>query len=199
MLLKRIITALVLASLIALQFSNTDGVFFIGIGLSLCSRMEGVTLQHYSVSACIILCIDLPMLEFIFGLKFLRWSRKPSIARVRIIQAFWMAGYYRRCILDIGHDINQNTPTRVLNLKLKIDIKFWSAGSFYYRMDVFIPIKSLYGTEMTIFFNLIWAADISAYFAGKKWALPIGAEISPGKTVAGMYGALVSAWFVQLF
>jgi phosphatidate cytidylyltransferase len=43
------------------------------------------------------------------------------------------------------------------------------------------------------FLILIWAADISAYFAGKKWGTTqLAPEISPGKTVAGMYGALIA-------
>jgi phosphatidate cytidylyltransferase len=41
---------------------------------------------------------------------------------------------------------------------------------------------------------LIWLADISAYFAGKKWGLTrLCPDLSPGKTVAGLYGALLVA------
>lgn len=56
-------------------------------------------------------------------------------------------------------------------------------------------LRSLYDPSMTLyFFILIWAADISAYFVGRKFGVTkLSPEISPGKTVAGMYGALVSA------
>jgi phosphatidate cytidylyltransferase len=41
---------------------------------------------------------------------------------------------------------------------------------------------------------LIWLADISAYFTGKNWGFTkLTPEISPGKTVEGLYGALVAS------
>lgn len=56
-------------------------------------------------------------------------------------------------------------------------------------------LRAYYGSGMVIYLLLlIWAADISAYFAGKKWGSDkLAPEISPGKTIQGMYGALVSA------
>lgn len=56
-------------------------------------------------------------------------------------------------------------------------------------------LRAYYGSGMVMYFLiLIWLADISAYFAGKKWGKDkLSPEISPGKTVQGMYGALASA------
>jgi len=56
-------------------------------------------------------------------------------------------------------------------------------------------LRAYYGPGMVIYFLLlIWAADISAFFAGKTWGKDkLAPEISPGKTVQGMYGALISA------
>jgi len=58
-----------------------------------------------------------------------------------------------------------------------------------------VKLREYYGVSMIIYLlGLIWAADISAYFVGKKWGKDqLAPEVSPGKTIQGMYGALISA------
>ena len=57
-------------------------------------------------------------------------------------------------------------------------------------------LRAYYGSGMVLYLLiLIWAADISAYFVGKKWGKDkLAPEISPGKTIQGLYGALASAF-----
>ncbi len=43
-------------------------------------------------------------------------------------------------------------------------------------------------------FLLVWIADSAAYFVGRRWGYAkLAPVLSPGKTLAGVYGALVSA------
>jgi phosphatidate cytidylyltransferase len=51
-----------------------------------------------------------------------------------------------------------------------------------------------YGSQFVLFFLvLLWLADSVAYFTGKRWGRhKLAPLLSPGKTLEGMYGALVA-------
>ncbi|MEI7795339.1 MAG: phosphatidate cytidylyltransferase [Methylococcaceae bacterium] len=90
----------------------------------------------------------------------------------------------------------RNSPEGVLQLELS-PFKQAFIGWFVLLMSwMFLSrLRAFFGSEMTLYFLLlIWVADIAAFFVGKKWGkTKLSPEISPGKTVEGMYGALGSA------
>ena len=90
----------------------------------------------------------------------------------------------------------RKVPEHMLSLQLKPFQKVF-LGIFLLNAAwmCFTRLKILHGAEMTLYFLiLIWSADIAAYFVGKKYGkTKLAPEISPGKTIAGMYGALASA------
>ncbi|MGR8997668.1 MAG: phosphatidate cytidylyltransferase [Gammaproteobacteria bacterium] len=202
MLIQRIITASILAALIALAvFKLPTGYFSLLIGLITLlaawewSKLAGTTSVFKRI--LFLLALILPMTGIYFWTQVLEliaqatdWPdvREYSGALEWLVippVLFWI----------VVMILIRNTPSGLLNLKLKTRYKAltgWfvllAAWMFLYRLRVF------YGTEMTMYFLiLIWAADISAYFAGKKWGTTkLAPEISPGKTVAGMYGALIT-------
>ncbi|MGI9228384.1 MAG: phosphatidate cytidylyltransferase [Gammaproteobacteria bacterium] len=57
-----------------------------------------------------------------------------------------------------------------------------------------ISLRVDYSRDLLLFLLcLIWTADSSAYFCGKRWGRTrLAAQISPGKTWEGVYGALLA-------
>ncbi len=83
-------------------------------------------------------------------------------------------------------------PGKMLKLRPKRRTKLIVGWFVLVMACVYMTRLYFYGTDTILFFLcLIWCADIAAYFAGKRWGkTKLSPEISPGKTVAGLYGAL---------
>ncbi|SJM89688.1 phosphatidate cytidylyltransferase [Crenothrix polyspora] len=90
----------------------------------------------------------------------------------------------------------RNAPSNVLKLQLKPRNKVFLGAFILFSAWMFLSrLHALNDPKMTLYFLvLIWSADIAAYFVGKKYGISkLAPEISPGKTIAGMYGALGAA------
>ena len=78
------------------------------------------------------------------------------------------------------------------------------AGVFV-MFPAWIAVIALHGREphghwwMLLALLIVWAADIGAYFSGRRFGKrKLAPQISPGKTRAGAYGALVAGTLVCL-
>ena len=95
----------------------------------------------------------------------------------------------------------RKSGAELLELKLSLGKKLFIGGFVLVLAWFFLSrLMVLEAPPMTMYlFLLIWAADIAAYFAGKKFGITkLAIEISPGKTVEGMYGALAAAIVIGL-
>ena len=201
MLLKRIITASVLAFLIALAVFKLPMEYFsllIGLFTLLAawewSNLAGVT--SLFKRGLFLLLLILPMLGIHFWTQILELVAQaadwPDVRDYSGILEWLVIPPVLFWILVMI--LIRNTPSGILNMQLKTRYKVLIGWFILLSAWMFLTrLRAFHGTEMTMYFLiLIWVADISAYFAGKKWGTnQLAPEISPGKTVAGMYGALI--------
>ncbi|MDD5276823.1 MAG: phosphatidate cytidylyltransferase [Methylovulum sp.] len=203
MLVQRIITALILASLIALAvFKLSSEYFSLLLGLiALVAAWEWSDLAGISAlwkRGLFLGLLVLPMLGIHFWTQILEviasvfdWTDVRSYSGALEWLVIPPIVFWILVMLVI-----RKTPAGALQMTVKPVYKMLIGWFVLLAAWMFLSrLRAFYGTEMMMYFLiLIWAADVAAYFAGKKWGtVKLSPEISPGKTVQGMYGALASA------
>lgn len=203
MLLQRIITASILVPLVVLAVLKLPAEYFslLMALITLLAAWEWTNLagiQSILKRGLFLLGLIVPML----GIHF--WTQLLEI----IAQAIQMSTDVREysgalewlvippvLFWVLVMIILRNAPTGVLKLELKTSYKGLMGWFVLLAAWMFLTrLRAFYGAEMALYFLvLIWAADILAYFVGKKYGkTKLAVEISPGKTVAGMVGALAA-------
>lgn len=184
MLKNRVITASILAPLIILAiFIDNPFVFPVvwGVVISVCawewSDLAGLS-SVKARAAFVAVCLGLIGSYQLWAMSVLDWLAWPVVA-------WWLL---------VSFAIRK-MPAKILAIKYPVALKL--------LIGVFILVTSwmlmvwtqhnLRGMQTLYFFMLIWIADIAAYFVGKNYGFTkLSEAISPGKTVEGLYGALLA-------
>lgn len=208
MLLQRIITATILAVLIISAVLFLSSIYFslvIGI-VVLIGAWEWtylININKIGRRVLFVTALILPMLGVAFWTQFLEivalqfewpgvreysglieWTVIPPVL-------FWL----------LMMTLIRQLPASLLKLELKSSYRIITGWFILFSAWMFISrLRLLYGADMVLYFMiLIWAADIAAYFVGKKFGKDkLSPDISPGKTVQGVYGALAGAFICGL-
>ncbi len=202
MLLKRILTAIVLATLaISAIFYLPTLLFHLFIGIIiLIAAWEWaglIGLHKTSRKLMFLFILIVPMLGVTFFTQVLellsRVLDNPEIKKQSGALEWLVIGpviFWVFMTFAI-----KRAPQGLLDLKVKESYKIFIGWFLLLSAWMFlVKLKTYYGAEAALYFLLlIWVADISAFFVGKKFGKDkLSPAISPGKTMQGLYGALFS-------
>ncbi len=203
MLLQRIITATILAVLIISAVLFLSSLYFslviaLVILIGAWEWTNLINIDKIGMRVLFIVTLILPMLGIAFWTQFLEyislqfewpdvreysglleWTVIPPVL-------FWI-------IIMI---LIRKLPKSLLKIELKQHYRALIGWFVLLTAWMFISrLHLLYKADMVLYFMiLIWVADIAAYFVGKRFGKDkLSPEISPGKTIQGMYGALTGA------
>jgi phosphatidate cytidylyltransferase len=202
MLLPRILTALVLIPLVILAIFKLPAMYFslfIAI-ITLLAAWEWtnlIGLEKLTSKLLLLLALILPMLVVQFWSVILDiLAEKMADPEIRYYSGVldWLV-VFPVAFWIVMMLLIRSVPDQLLKLELSQKFKAFTGVFLLFFAWMFLTrLRSFYGPEMvTYFLVLIWAADVSAYFVGKKFGKDKLVEIiSPGKTLQGMYGALAA-------
>src|SRR5690348_12669445 len=198
MLKQRVLTALVLAPLIvALVFLTTTPVFAVLLaaiflaGLWEWTRMSGM--RNRPLRACLLLGYALVM-ALLWPVVRSPWWWLPALVGL----AWWLLAFAWLRRISFGA-----SPTRA-HVALKL------VAGLLAVVPAWCAVVALHGAHFAhaaprgpwwvIFFaGIVVAGDIGAYFAGTRFGgRKLAPSISPGKTWAGVYGALACSAVIGL-
>ena len=203
MLLQRIITASILATVIISAVIFLPSFYFslllavvVLIGAREWTALAGI--EKFSSKFLFVISLIAPMAGILFWTELLeltayllKWpgvKDYSSIIEWLVIPPvlFWVM--MMLFIRQLPHTL----------LQQKLSVRYQALTGWFILLMAWIflsRLRTLYGTDTALYFMvLIWMADISAYFVGKKYGKDkLSPEISPGKTVQGVYGALGGA------
>ncbi len=210
MLLPRILTALVLVTLVIAAVFKLPAVYFslfiaIIVLLAAWEWTALVGIDKLLSKLFFLFTLVIPMLAIQFWTVILELLAQlmewPGIKEYSGILEWLVIGPVLFWVLIMF--LIKQAPEDLLTLDLKSKYKTFIGWFVLLSAWMFLTrLRAFYGTEMMMYFLLlVWLADIAAYFSGKKFGKEkLAEQISPGKTVQGMYGALMAGfiWAVAM-
>lgn len=203
MLLQRILTALVLAAVaISAIFLLPILYFYLFIAvIVLIAAWEWanlVEINKVSGKLGFLLLLIVPMLGVTFWTQLLELTSQvfewPEIKEYSGALEWLVIGPVVFWVMMMI--LIRKVPEGLLAIELKTSFKVFIGWFVLLSAWMFLTkLRAYYGADAVMYFlALIWIADIAAYFTGKKFGKDkLAPAISPGKTVQGMYGAIISA------
>lgn len=194
MLKNRIITASLLAPLIiaAILFLPPDGFAMLWGGVILLAAWEWSDLAGLERGGRIGFTVSLLAI----------------LVAARVFALYWAPGelpiwFYAAAVLWwLGWGIAfRKIPEKLVNRTYPTWARVLSGGFVLISGWVLMVWLRLNFSQYQVLYLvlLIWLADIAAYFVGKRWGFAKLVEaISPGKTIEGVYGALLAAVMLAL-
>lgn len=198
MLRDRVITALIMIAVLlgGLFFLPTVGwALFIGVAL-FGAAWEWAGLAGSTAAQRVIYAVALTLagLAWVYATGLLDASASPSAASIAYLlaAAFWIV-----CVpLWLPQHGHKLSAVLLLLIGVVVLLPAYAA---------LVHLREVHPVTLLLFLATVWIADIAAYFSGRRFGgRKLAPSISPGKTWAGAYGAVVATaiyaalWIVLL-
>jgi len=188
MLAKRILTALILAPVVVIGVLYLSSPWFsLVVGITACiaswEYCKLIALNGFSNRAFYIVVV----LACAFLLAISPSALKPSLY---LTAAWWLAALF----FVMGFPNNSHLLTKYKTISL--------INGLFFLVPMSASLAILHSQERLLVLLLlffIWAADIGAYFSGRRFGRKkLCPQASPNKTLEGVYGGILLAQVVAL-
>jgi len=190
---QRVITALLLTPCAIALILLAPSAWFGLVIAALCLLASWELTRLAGMRSRPVRAVLVGLCAFGFALLWMYADSPPGWIMIAAGCAWWLIALFWLRHFSFGA-----TPTRE-NVTLKliggafVVLPAWAAMMQLHRSQESLHTWALYALM------LVWAADTFAYLAGRRWGTTkLAPGISPGKTIAGVYGALVGSGLVGL-